>query len=93
MYKNKATAQNTSIPEEQISPLFVPLNLTDQEIDLLHYILKSRYTTVPRGTTARNYSQTEIASRMLIFYPNRIWDVISNTYPSGLNLKVWRSNF
>ena len=35
MYKNKATAQNTSIPEEQISPLFVPLNLTDEEIDLI----------------------------------------------------------
>ncbi len=34
-YKNEATHENTEVPSDKLSPMFVPLNLTDSEIDLL----------------------------------------------------------
>ena len=34
-YKNKAVAENSEVPSSQLSPFFVPLGLTENEIDLL----------------------------------------------------------
>jgi len=34
-YKNAATVQNTEVPANNISPLFTPLNLSEEEIDQL----------------------------------------------------------
>jgi len=34
-YKNMAQAENSNVPEEKLSPLFKPLNLTNTEIDQL----------------------------------------------------------
>lgn len=34
-YKNEGTVQNTDVPSNQISPLFKPLNLSEEEIDQL----------------------------------------------------------
>jgi cytochrome c peroxidase len=40
-YKNAAKAQNTEVPGTQLSPLFKPLNLTDEEIDQLTLFLEN----------------------------------------------------
>lgn len=34
-YKNKAIAENPNVPSNKLSPLFIPLNLTEKEIDQL----------------------------------------------------------
>ena len=40
-YFNEGVAENSTIPEEQISPLLTPLNLTDSEVDALTLFLEN----------------------------------------------------
>ena len=40
VYKNEANAENLNVPANQLSDLFEPLNLNDQEIDLLTEFLE-----------------------------------------------------
>lgn len=40
-YKNQALAQNSNVPEEYLSPLFVPLNLSEEEVNKLAQFINS----------------------------------------------------
>ena len=70
-YKNKGFAQNTEVPSDQLSPLFTPLNLTEEEIDQLTLFLENalhdpnlnRY--VPEATPLGNcFPNADIQSKI-----------------------------
>ncbi len=66
-YKNAGIAQNTNVPEAQLSPFFEPLGLTEEEVDLLTlFIERALY-----DPDLKRYEPSSVASGSCI--PNNDW--------------------
>ena len=69
-YKNEANAENSDVPSAQLSPLFVPLNLTEEEIsNLVEFLENALYDVdlmryqpdvTPSGNCIPNNDDTSI---------------------------------
>ncbi|MFT4567878.1 MAG: cytochrome c peroxidase [Saprospiraceae bacterium] len=66
-YKNQGIAENDKVPTEQLSPLFEPLNLSEEEIDLLtHFVKEALY-----DPNLKRYEPSSIVSGNC--FPNNDW--------------------
>lgn len=66
-YKNEAIPQNSAVPSEQLSPLFQPLDLTEEEIDLITDFVENALYDPNLG----RYEPSALNSGMC--FPNNDW--------------------